>query len=45
MSAALGLLVLVVELLRDLTVPNQAALWFAVAALSFGLTAIGTRQA
>lgn len=42
-SLIAGLLVLVLGILRDATLLNEAALWLAVAALAFGLTAIATR--
>ena len=42
-GAFLGGLILVMGLMNNLTILNEAAFWFAVAALAFGLTANATR--
>jgi hypothetical protein len=45
LSALLGTVILIGGLMANLTVLNEAAFWFAVAAFAFGLTANATRRA
>ena len=43
LAAILGAVILVGGLMASMTVLNEAAFWFAVAAFAFGLTANATR--